>query len=103
MPFKRKKSKNQPKQPDTAYICYWKSKRMELLSENPDMEPTLVSKEVGRHWKSLSEEERQVWWRVWTCTWLHIGTNGSVALFVLSADLERHVGAGQVALPARDR
>uniref|UniRef100_K3WLW4 HMG box domain-containing protein n=1 Tax=Globisporangium ultimum (strain ATCC 200006 / CBS 805.95 / DAOM BR144) TaxID=431595 RepID=K3WLW4_GLOUD len=61
VPFKRKKSKNYPKQPDTAYICYWKSKRMELLSENPDMEPTLVSKEVGRHWKSLSEEERQIW------------------------------------------
>lgn len=59
-PLKRKKSKNQPKRPDTAYICYWKSKRMELLSENPDMESTIVSKTVGRHWKSLSEEERQV-------------------------------------------
>lgn len=60
MPLKRKKGKNEPKQPDTAYICYWRSKRLELLSENPGMESVTVSKEVGQQWKALSEEERQV-------------------------------------------
>lgn len=60
VPFKRKRSKNEPKQPDTAYICYWRSRRQELLREDPDMDPAVVSKTVGRQWKALSDDERQV-------------------------------------------
>lgn len=60
IPFKRKKGRNEPKQPDTAYICFWKTKRLEVLDENPDMEASFVSKEVGRRWKCLPDEERQV-------------------------------------------
>lgn len=103
-PLKRKKSKNQPKQPDTAYICYWKSKRLELLSENPDMESTLVSKEVGRHWKALSEEERQVRFVLLSLCSMNSCHHHlmSVCDDMTCADLEGHVCAGQAAISAGD-
>ncbi|KAG7396685.1 hypothetical protein PHYBOEH_001914 [Phytophthora boehmeriae] len=61
VPFKRKKKDNEPRQPDTAYICFWKSRRPEVVAANPTLAAPLVSKEVGRQWKALSDEDRQVW------------------------------------------
>lgn len=61
VPFKRKKNANEPRQPDTAYICFWKSRRLEVIAANPTMAAPLVSKEVGRQWKALSAADRQVW------------------------------------------
>ncbi|GMF26598.1 unnamed protein product [Phytophthora fragariaefolia] len=50
-----------PRQPDTAYICFWKSRRPEVVAANPFLAAPLVSKEVGRQWRALSDDERQVW------------------------------------------
>ncbi|KAE8896914.1 hypothetical protein PF005_g12389 [Phytophthora fragariae] len=61
IPVKRKKQSNEPRQPDTAYICFWKSQRPEVVAANPLLAAPLVSKEVGRQWRALSDDERQVW------------------------------------------
>ncbi|RLN57890.1 hypothetical protein BBJ29_005865 [Phytophthora kernoviae] len=61
VPFRRKKKDSEPRQPDTAYICFWKSRRREVVTANPTLAAPLVSKEVGRQWKALSDEDRQVW------------------------------------------
>ncbi|RLN96401.1 hypothetical protein BBJ28_00014466 [Nothophytophthora sp. Chile5] len=61
IPFKRKKQPNEPRQPDTAYICFWKSRRREVVAANPQLAAPLVSKEVGRQWRALADDERQVW------------------------------------------
>ncbi|KAJ8566696.1 hypothetical protein ON010_g6423 [Phytophthora cinnamomi] len=61
IPTKRKKQSNEPRQPDTAYICFWKSRRPEVVAANPLLAAPLVSKEVGRQWRALSDDERQVW------------------------------------------
>ncbi|EEY66995.1 uncharacterized protein PITG_17485 [Phytophthora infestans T30-4] len=59
--IKRKKQANEPRQPDTAYICFWKSRRPEVVAANPSLGAQLVSKEVARQWRALSDSERQVW------------------------------------------
>ncbi|KAG3007721.1 hypothetical protein PC128_g19362 [Phytophthora cactorum] len=61
LPIKRKKQPNEPRQPDTAYICFWKSQRPEVIVANPLLDAQLVSKEVARQWRTLSDSERQVW------------------------------------------
>ncbi|RLN90513.1 hypothetical protein BBJ28_00011565 [Nothophytophthora sp. Chile5] len=48
-------------EPDTAYICFWKSRRREVVAANPQLAAPLVSKEVGRQWRALADDERQVW------------------------------------------
>ncbi|KAG7378743.1 hypothetical protein PHYPSEUDO_009719 [Phytophthora pseudosyringae] len=58
---KRKKQPNEPRQPDTAYICFWKSRRSEVVAANPLLEAQLVSKEMARQWRALSDSERRVW------------------------------------------
>ncbi|TDH67564.1 hypothetical protein CCR75_005353 [Bremia lactucae] len=58
---KRKKLPNQPRQPDTAYICFWKSRRPVVVAKNPSLDAQLVSKEVARQWRALSVLERQIW------------------------------------------
>jgi formiminotetrahydrofolate cyclodeaminase len=60
-PTKRKKQPNEPRQPDTAYICFWKSRRPEVVATNPLLAAPLVSKEVGKQWRALSEDERHAW------------------------------------------
>lgn len=61
IPFKRKKRPNEPRQPDTAYTFFWKSRRKQVVAENPTLPAPLVSREVGRQWKALGQQDRHVW------------------------------------------
>ncbi|DBA00910.1 TPA: LOW QUALITY PROTEIN: hypothetical protein N0F65_006110, partial [Lagenidium giganteum] len=61
IPHARKKGKYEPKPPDTAYICFSKAKRRELVMNHPEMPAQTVSREVGRLWKALTHDERQLW------------------------------------------
>ncbi|KAG1708995.1 hypothetical protein DVH05_022626 [Phytophthora capsici] len=58
---KRKKQPNEPRQPDTAYICFWKSRRSDVVAANPSLDAQHVSKEMARLWRALSDSERQIW------------------------------------------
>ncbi|ETM51342.1 hypothetical protein F442_05041 [Phytophthora nicotianae P10297] len=61
LPIKRKKKQNEPRQPDTSYICFWKSRRPEVVAANPLLDAQLVSKEVARQWRALPDSERKIW------------------------------------------
>ena len=56
---KRKKDKNAPRKPDTAYTCFQKIFYKETKAENPDVSFAEISKLVGAKWKNTSEEEKK--------------------------------------------
>ncbi|KAL3667183.1 hypothetical protein V7S43_008118 [Phytophthora oleae] len=58
---KRKKHPNEPRQPDTAYICFWKSRRSDVVAANPSLDAQHVSKEMSRQWRAMPDSERQLW------------------------------------------
>lgn len=57
---KRERRVGEPRQPDTAYTFFWKSRRKQVMEESPHLSGPLVSREVGRLWKSLGVEDRKV-------------------------------------------
>jgi hypothetical protein len=61
LPRKRRKRPDEPRQPDTAYTFFWKSRRAQVVAANPRLSAPLVSREVGRQWKALADDDRQVW------------------------------------------
>jgi hypothetical protein len=61
IPHARNKDPNAPKPPDSAYICFWRQMRRQVLHENPLLDSSHVSKEVARRWKMLDKEELQHW------------------------------------------
>lgn len=58
---KRDKTENEPRQPDTPYICFWRQERLRVIDEYPKLAGPDVSREVGLRWKALSHTERQEW------------------------------------------
>jgi len=56
---KRKKDKNAPRKPNTAYTCFQKIFYKEMKAENPDVSFAEISKLVGAKWKNTSEEEKK--------------------------------------------
>ncbi|CAI2367848.1 unnamed protein product [Moneuplotes crassus] len=63
---KQKKSKaekdpNAPKKPLTAFMLYTNKRREEVMKENPGLKITEISSIIGREWKELTEEEKDIW------------------------------------------
>eukprot|EP01061_Rhynchopus_euleeides_P046339 TRINITY_DN874_c0_g1_i1.p1 TRINITY_DN874_c0_g1~~TRINITY_DN874_c0_g1_i1.p1 ORF type:complete len:228 (+),score=150.90 TRINITY_DN874_c0_g1_i1:39-686(+) len=56
---KAKKDPNAPKKPLTAYFLFANSVRQEIRDENPDFKMTEVTKETGRRWGELDEDDKQ--------------------------------------------
>ncbi|RHY95249.1 hypothetical protein DYB37_009734 [Aphanomyces astaci] len=44
-----------------AYVHFADKKRMELTKEHPSMDNATISRELGRRWKGLPADERNVW------------------------------------------
>ncbi len=55
---KKEKDPNAPKRPLTAYFFFVKEARKSVVDANPDMKVTEVSKELGRRWRELDEDEK---------------------------------------------
>merc|ERR1712244_125694 len=56
---KKAKDPNAPKRPMTSYLLFTKAIRADVKEENPEMKTTEITKEMGRRWKALSEEEKE--------------------------------------------
>ena len=55
---KKGKKKSKAKRAPSGYIIFCQDKREEIKSENPEMKATEITKELGRQWKELSQEEK---------------------------------------------
>merc|ERR1712133_139600 len=54
--------KNSPyhiKRPMNAFMVFSHHERKKVITGQPDIHNTLISKELGRRWKNLSNEERE--------------------------------------------
>lgn len=58
---KSKAAGGKPKRGLSAYIIFGKDERLKIKEEGKITKPTEVTKELGRRWKALSEEEQLVW------------------------------------------
>jgi len=58
---KAPKDKNAPKKPLSAYFIFLAEKRESLKAEFPEMSITQLGKKSGEIWKTLSEEEKEVY------------------------------------------
>ena len=58
---KRKtKDPNAPKQPMSSYLIFSQKFRSQVKEMHPEMAPKDVASELGRMWREMSEEEKQV-------------------------------------------
>lgn len=58
---KKEKDPNAPKRPLSAYILFCNAKRSEIRSAHPDMDAKDVTREMGKMWRELSEQEQSKW------------------------------------------
>lgn len=56
---KREKDPNKPKRPESSFLLWSKNQRQKLKESNKNMESKEIMKELGRMWKSLSDEEKE--------------------------------------------
>jgi len=62
--FKKPKAPRKgPKRPMTAYICFCKDKRGEVVANNPELKAKEILVELGRLWKNdyLPDKKREKW------------------------------------------
>jgi hypothetical protein len=55
---KRKTKKDGPKRGKSAYIFYSQEIRQELTKEQPELSITDASKEIGKRWGRLTDEQK---------------------------------------------
>lgn len=58
---KKKKEKKKSKRKKTGFIVFSKEQRPKVKESNPDMKFTDISKELGKMWKNLTDEEKAVY------------------------------------------
>jgi hypothetical protein len=56
---KKKVDPNAPKRPLTGYMLFAKEVRPSVVAKFPELKTPDISKELGKMWKALTEEERQ--------------------------------------------
>jgi len=54
-----------PKAPTTAYFLFCKAKRGKLQKKHPELSPIEVTAKLGRKWKSMGEEGKAKYKRVY--------------------------------------
>ncbi len=55
---KKEKDPNKPKRPESSFLLWSKMERTKLKKSNPLMDSKEIMKELGRIWKSLTDEEK---------------------------------------------
>ena len=61
-PKKRKvRDPNAPKKPANVFFIYSQSMRDKVKEEHKEMSKQEINKELGNRWKSMSNDEKQVW------------------------------------------
>ena len=56
----KKKEKTKTKRRTTGFIVFSKEQRKEVSKTNPDMKFTDISKELGKMWKALTDDEKHL-------------------------------------------
>lgn len=56
---KKLKDPNAPKRPKSSYLFFCDEMRAQVKSDNPEFKAVDVTKELGRQWKELGEEEKK--------------------------------------------
>lgn len=54
----KKNDKTKPKRKKTSYLSFIMKERPNVMSEFPDLSPQDVTRELGKRWSSLSDEEK---------------------------------------------
>lgn len=57
---KAEKDPNAPKKPLTAFMLYTNKRRPEVMKQNPGLKITEISTIIGKEWKELTKEEKDV-------------------------------------------
>jgi hypothetical protein len=60
---KRKREKrdpNAPKVPMSSYLLFSQKHRLRVKEEHTDMTPTEIASELGRIWRAMTQEEKEV-------------------------------------------
>ena len=60
----QKKEKTPLKRPPSAYILFSKDIRETVKSENPEMAPKQIIKEIARRWKELGEDQKAPFFKI---------------------------------------
>lgn len=55
----QEKDPNKPKRAMTAFMCFSKEQRPNVVAKNPDLKFGEVGKTIGRLWNDLSEDDKQ--------------------------------------------
>jgi hypothetical protein len=55
---RKKKERTGPKRPLTSYMFFCQDVRSQVREDNPDMKATDVTREMGKMWKALSDDEK---------------------------------------------
>ena len=55
------KDPNAPKKPLTAFMLYTNYRRPDIMKSTPGMKITEISSAIGKEWKSMTDEEQQIW------------------------------------------
>ncbi len=58
---KKKKDPNAPKRNQSSFFLYSNATRNDVKAANPDAKFGEIAQIISRHFKALSEEERQYW------------------------------------------
>lgn len=58
---KKEKDPNAPVRPLSAYILFCNAKRAEIRAAHPNMDAKDVTREMGKMWRELSEQEQSQW------------------------------------------
>ena len=49
-----------PKKPLTAFMLYTNNRRQDVMAKNPGLRVTEISAIIGKEWKELTQEEKEV-------------------------------------------
>ncbi|CAD5215871.1 unnamed protein product [Bursaphelenchus xylophilus] len=60
---RQKKDPNAPKKALSAFFFFSNEKRPQVQAEHPEWKVGQIAQELGKYWKNLTEEERQVYER----------------------------------------
>jgi hypothetical protein len=57
---KRKRDPDAPKAPLSSYMLFCRDMREELKSEKPELDAKQMVSELGKRWREISQDEREV-------------------------------------------
>lgn len=60
---KKRRLSGQPKRIQSAYMLYMQHNRARVINDNPGIKFTDIAREVGKEWRSLSDEDKEPYFK----------------------------------------